>query len=256
MPTSAERRHLAVIPARGGSKRLPRKNVIDFFGRPILAFTIEAAKKAGLFSRVLVSTEDEEIARIARHFRADVDRRPPELGTDGSTVVDVCVELLERLATSGNRYDTLTVLYATAPLRTALDIRQTHALLEPSRCDFSLAASEFLQPVHQALHLRADGRAEPVFSELFEKRASDVGRYAAGNGSTYCADVSAFLRTRSFSGGPLRAHLMPVDRSVDIDTADDLELARFYGKPLYGRGAKKPARRKTTPAGKRKSRRK
>jgi CMP-N-acetylneuraminic acid synthetase len=255
MPTSPDaRRHLAVIPARGGSKRLPRKNIVDFFGKPILAYSIQAARTAKIFDRILVSTDDDEIALAARRFRAEVDRRPLALGGDNKTVVEVCIELLERLTAKNEKFDTLTVLYSTAPLRNALDIKKTHALLQPGRCDYAMAATEFLQPVHQAMLLKADGVVEPVFSGLVNKRASDVGRYVVGNGSTYCAMVPAFLRDRSFTGGRMRAHLMPLERSVDIDTADDLELAWYYGRRLL-KAASGSTRAGKAAAAKKKSRR-
>jgi CMP-N-acetylneuraminic acid synthetase len=234
MPTSNEAaaRHLAVIPARGGSKRLPRKNVIDFFGRPILAHTIAAARAAGIFERILVSTEDAEILRLAQEYRAEVDARPAALGRDEATVTDVCLELLGRHAAQGDSYNTLTVLYATAPLRSAEDIRATHALLEPGHCDFAMAVTEFQQPVHQALKSDADGRLTPVFPDVASRRADVANRFVAGNGSTYSVNVSAFLRVRDFYGQPLCGHIMPLERSVDIDTAADLDLARYYGNQL------------------------
>ena len=235
MPTSneARRRHLAVIPARGGSKRLPRKNVIDFFGQPILGYTLDAARAADCFDRILVSTEDAEIARIAKQLGADVDIRPAALASDDATVIDVCLELLERLERQNESYETLSVLYATAPLRTADDIRATHSLLHRGDCEFAMAAAEFAQPVHQALRVGADGQAVPVFAELVGKRASVAGRYFAGNGSTYSVFVDSFQSKRAFYGQPLQLHVMPPERSVDIDTEDDLELARFYGLRLH-----------------------
>ncbi len=158
----------------------------------------------------------------------EVDRRAQTLASDAATIVEVCLELLQRLEEAGERYDTLTVLYATAPLRTADDIRATLSLLVPGECEFAMAAAEFEQPVHQALQLRPDGRAVPLLPELVSARADRAGRFAAGNGSTYCAFVDAFRRARSFYGQLLKLHLMPKERSVDIDTAEDLKLAMFY----------------------------
>jgi pseudaminic acid cytidylyltransferase len=232
-------RHLAVIPARGGSKRLPRKNVIDFFGKPIIAYTLDAAREARIFDRILLSTEDPEIARIAKDLGADVDGRPAELGSDAATVVDVCLELLDRLQGADEHYDTLTVLYATAPLRTGGDIRATHSLLERGKCEFAMAAVAFDKPAHQALLEQPDGTTTPVFGDLVNKRASAVGRYLAGNGSTYSVFIDKFRRVRGFYGQPLRVHVMPAERSVDIDTADDLALAKFYGERLgFGRAGR------------------
>jgi N-acylneuraminate cytidylyltransferase len=93
-----------------------------------------------------------------------------------------------------------------------------------------MAAAEFVQPVHQALRGETDGRATPLFPALVNRRASDTERYLAGNGSTYSAFVDAFRRARGFYGRPLRLHIMPRERSIDIDTAEDLALARFFGQ--------------------------
>jgi CMP-N-acetylneuraminic acid synthetase len=231
MPTSSDApRHLAVIPARGGSKRLPRKNIVDFFGKPIIAHTMAAAQAAAIFDRIIVSTDDAAIARIAKKWGGEIDSRPPALGTDEATVVDVCLELLDRLRRQGESYDTLTVLYATAPLRTAADIRATLTLLRRRECEFAMAATEFSQPVHQALREEADRLVIPLFPELVNRRAAATGRYFAGNGSTYSVFIDAFRRERGFYGRPLRLHIMPRERSVDIDTAEDLALAKFYGQ--------------------------
>lgn len=223
-------RHLAVIPARGGSKRLPRKNIIPFLGKPIIAHTIEAAQQSGVFDRVLVSTEDREIAEVASRNGGEVDMRPGALATDAATVTQVCLELLDRLERTGEIYSTLTVLYATAPLRNADDIRATHRLLAEGKCNFAMAVSEFLQPVHQALIATADGVMQPVFPDAVARRASDMPDYVAGNGSTYCVNVTAFKKSPGFYGLPLRGHVMPRERSIDIDTIDDFRLAEFYAK--------------------------
>jgi CMP-N-acetylneuraminic acid synthetase len=224
------KRHLAVIPARGGSKRLPRKNILNFLGKPIIAYTIEAARESGIFDRVLVSTEDREIAEVAKRHNGEVDVRPEALATDAATITQVCLELLDRLEKSGEAYTTLTVLYATAPLRNAADIRATHALLAEGECDFAMAVTDFAQPVHQALIAKKVSTVIPVFPEAISKRASEMERYVAGNGSTYCVNVNAFKAMPGFYGMPLRVHIMPRDRSIDIDTIDDLRLARFYGE--------------------------
>lgn len=227
---TAAGRHLCVIPARGGSKRLPRKNVIAFRGRPILAYTLDAARDAGIFTRILVSTEDAEIAEVATGLGAEVDRRPAHLGRDEATIVQVCTELLNRLEAMGQTYDSLTVLYATAPLRTAGDVRATFALLEPGACAYAMAVTPFVQPVHQALRLGPDGALTPQFPEWVTKRKDAAGAFYCGNGSTYCVAVAEFRRTGAFYGPGLRGHVMPPERSVDIDTAADLRVALAYAE--------------------------
>jgi pseudaminic acid cytidylyltransferase len=221
-----------LIPARGGSERLPRKNVLPFLGKPILAYTIEAARKAGLFDDIVVSTEDAEIAEVARRHGAMVDIRAAELARADSTVAEVCRELLTRREREGRCDSQMCCLYATAPLRNAEDIRAVMALLALPQCDFALAATAYTHYAHQALKLENDGRVSPMWPEVCELRASEVGTLVAGNGSTYAVDVAAFLAHGEFYGPGMRAHLMPFARSVDIDTAEDFALAECLARGM------------------------
>jgi len=223
---------VALIPARGGSKRLPRKNIADFFGRPIIGYTIEAATKSGCFTRVVVSTEDAEIAEVAARFGAEVDRRPASLASDAATVGAVCVDFLERERAAERAWQHLCVLYPTAPLRTAEDIRGVMGLLEPGRCDFAMAVTRYDLPPHQALKLGPEGALEPMWPDLIARRSSDVPALCVDNGSTYGVGVPAFLKQPGFYGPGLRGHMMPRERSFDIDTGIDLDLARWAGERL------------------------
>ncbi len=223
-------RRVALIPARGGSKRLPRKNVLDFLGKPIMAWTIEAALETGLFERVVVSTEDDEIAAIGQKFGAEIDRRDPSLATDQARVVDVCLDFLNREEEQGRIYDVLCCLYATAPLRNAADIAATLALLSPGVCDFSKAVTHYGMPPHQALKLGEDGSVTPMWPDLVNERESDIGELVVDNGSTYTVSVPAFRQEKGFYGPGLRAHIMPRTRSQDIDEALDLEIAKFFAE--------------------------
>jgi CMP-N-acetylneuraminic acid synthetase len=216
---------VALIPARGGSKRLPRKNVIDFLGRPIIAYTIDAALESGCFDRVAVSTEDDEIARIAELCGAEVDHRPARLAGDDIGLVQVCLDFLDREAEAGRDWDMLACLYATAALRTARDIRETAALVRSGRCRFAMAVTPYVQYPHQALKLAADGGLSPMWPDLVTKRGSDLPPLRAGNGTTYVVDVAEFRLHRTFYGPGLRGYEMPTERSVDIDTKADLDYA-------------------------------
>jgi CMP-N-acetylneuraminic acid synthetase len=219
-------RRIALIPARGGSKRLPRKNLIDFLGKPIIAWTIEAARESGIFEKVVVSTEDEEIATVAKKHGVAIDERKNELASDSARISDVCLDYLSR----NEGVDILCCLYATAPLRTASDIKSVVELIKPGICDFSIAATYFDLPPHQALKVQQDNFVTPQWPELVNMRSADIGLLAVDNGSTYAVNVAAFQKTRSFYGSNMRAHLMPRERSQDIDEAIDLELARFYAQ--------------------------
>lgn len=221
---------IAVIPARGGSKRLPRKNIIAFLGKPIIAYTIEAALACGLFDRVIVSTEDAEIATVAKQFGAWVLDRPQSLATDTATVVDVCLDLLDREEKAGQHYTTMCCLYATSPLRNVQDIRDTMNLVTSGQCDFAMAITEYSLPPHQALRIGRLGFLEPMWPQLVHLRSQEVGPLYVDCGSTYVVSVPKFRELRTFYGPGLRGHILPRDRSVDIDVQEDLEFAIYLGK--------------------------
>ena len=223
---------VAIIPARGGSKRLPRKNIIDFRGKPIIAYTIEAAIDSRLFDRVIVSTEDQEIAEISRRFGASVSERPKQLAADSAKVVQVCLDFLRSEEKEGRSYSVICCLYATAPLRSAEDIKKTVQLIEPGVCDFSMAVTEFDQPPHQAMLVKPDNFLEPMWPDLVFVREGDLGRLCVDNGSTYAASVEKFMKLGHFRGSNARAYFMPRSRSVDINVPEDLEMALYYAQKL------------------------
>jgi pseudaminic acid cytidylyltransferase len=225
-------RRLAIIPARARSKRLPHKNLLPFRGRPMLTHTVEAALTSRCFDRVLVSTEDDEIASVARTAGAEILERSCELASDTARVTDVCLDVLAREERAGRDYDVFACLYATAPLRGAKDIAAVLALLDSNSTNFAMAVVSYALPPHQALRVAEDGTLSPMWPELIELRASDVGPLVVDNGSTYAAKVAAFRAQKSFYGPGLRGHLMPRERSVDIDERDDYELAGWYAEKL------------------------
>lgn len=224
----ADFKTICIIPARGGSKRLPRKNVADFLGKPIIAYTVEAALQcADLFSRVLVSTEDEEIAEIAKRAGAELARRPPELASDKARIVDVCIDLIDSEAMAGRSYDVLCCLFATAPMRTADDIRNTMSLINPGRVDFAMAVTNYDLPAHQAMRQNADGTLSAMWPDLVNARSQDIGELLCDNGSTYAASIEPFRRHRTFHGPGVLGYHMPRRRSIDIDLPEDLDMARL-----------------------------
>jgi pseudaminic acid cytidylyltransferase len=223
---------VAIIPARGGSKRLPRKNIVDFLGQPIIAYTIKAAVDSGCFDRVLVSTDDEEISVVAEHAGAIVARRSDKLATDTSTVVEVCIDLLDREAAAGRHWQTMGCLYATAPLRNAHDVRATMKLLQPGFCGFSMAVTSYDLLPSAALKYSPDGTLTPMWPELINLRTSELPRMRVDNGSTYGVIVDDFRRSLTFYGPGLRGYDMPRERSVDIDTHHDLALAIWHAKNI------------------------
>ncbi len=223
---------LAIIPARGGSKRLPGKNTLDFRGQPIIAHTINAALQSGCFDKIIVSTEDEHIAEVALRFGSEVLKRSPELASDTARVVDVCSRVIEDERSRGRDYEAMCCLYATSPLRNAEDIRNTVALLQPGECDFAMAITRYYYSPHQALRPDSRGYLQPVWPTMINLQSQAAGEMLVDNGSTYAVVVSAFLREKSFYGPDLRGYVMPRQRSVDIDDLQDFELAELYAEKI------------------------
>jgi len=228
-------RILGIIPARGGSKRFPRKNIAPFRGRPAILATVDAARESGVFARCVVSTEDDEIAAITIEASGEVERRSAALATDSATVADVSLDLLDREARAGRHYDAICALYAPAVLRDAEDIRATCALLSPGECDFAQAICRYDHYAHQAMKFLDAGYLEPMWPELADLCAKALPTLVCGNGSTYAALVPAFRAAGgSFVGSRMRGHEMPRWKSVDIDYPEDLELAEFFAAKHEG----------------------
>jgi len=223
-------RRVCIIPARGGSKRFPRKNVAPFQGKPIISYSIQAALHSDLFDRVIVSTEDAEISDISAKYGAEVSQRPPELASDQARVVDVCLDLLAQLESSGQLPDQFCCLYATSPLRNAGDVDAVLSLLEPDTCDFAMAVTLYPFPPHQALKMQSDGGLTPMWPELVNLKSQEVPQLVVDNGSTYAVSTEAFRAVGSFYGPNMRGHLMPANRSVDIDMPEDMDLALYYAR--------------------------
>jgi N-acylneuraminate cytidylyltransferase len=215
---------ICLIPARGGSKRIPRKNLLPLHGRPLLAYTIETARKSGIFSRVVVSSDDDEILSLAAREGAETDRRPDALGGDRVRFVEVLTEFLTRSAGDATH---IAVLLPTCPFRTEHDIRAAHALMlaapEPS---FVVSVREYEFPPEFALEL--DGaRIRVLHPEVYaaSTQTQSVGKSFHPNGAIYFAPIPLYLSTRSFFREPLLGYLMPPERSLDIDNLYQFEIA-------------------------------
>lgn len=225
---------ICIIPARGGSKRLPRKNVVDFFGKPMIAYSIEAAKAAGRFERVVVSSEDAETLEVARKYGADPVERKSALASDSARISEVLLDFLDQEEKAGRKHGIIGCLLAAAPLRRAEDVAAVIDLINPGACDFAMAVTQYDLPPHQALRLGDDGALKPMWPDLVNLRDGQVGKLVVDNGSTYAATVDAFRKQRNFYGSPLRGHIMPRERSVDLNSSVDLEIAKVHYRQLNG----------------------
>lgn len=217
-----------LIPARGGSKRLPRKNVADFLGRPIIAYTIEAALSSALFDKVVVSTEDPEIADVAAACGATVARREAGLASDTARIIDVCLDYIAEREKEGICPDVLCVPLATAPMRGPQDIRSVCELVTSGTHEFAMAVTTYGHPPFQALRDDGAGNLVPMWPEVVNLRSNELPQAYVDNGSTYCFSVLAFKVQQTLYGKRLGGYVMPRGRSVDIDDQTDFELALYW----------------------------
>lgn len=215
---------LALIPARGGSKSLPRKNVLPLGGIPLIAHTIRAAQSASLVTRVAVSTEDAEIAEIAGRFGADVVDRPMELASDEASSESALLHALSHLdAAEGYRPDIVCFLQCTSPLTAAEDIDNVLAKLISAKADTALAVTRF----HYFLwRLNADGNAVGVNHDKAARlRRQDREAEFLETGAVYAMDANGFRQARHRFFGQTVVHEMPAARVLEIDDPEDFELA-------------------------------
>jgi len=222
-------RILGLIPARGGSKGLPGKNVLDLSGRPLIAWTIAAALDSDVLDTVVVSTDDLTIAAASIDAGADVPfMRPSPLACDDASMVDTVLHAVDSLAGEGRVYDAVMVLQATSPLRSAQDLRDAENLFDPTGGVDSVVS--VVQTAHSPLWantLPEDRRmCDFMRPEVLGKRRQDLPTYYRLNGAIYLITVEALRRQRTFIGQHTVALVMPADRSVDIDTIIDFEVAR------------------------------
>lgn len=223
--------NIAIIPARGGSKRLSRKNILEFLGQPIIHYTIEAAQKSGLFQMIVVSTEDDEIAKCVAPTGCIIHWRSSHLATDKARVVHVLRDLLlEYQKKSGLQFEYLCCLYPTAPLRDETDICKSYELLITSRADFCLAVSQYDYSPFFAFNIDDALRIQRRWPEIFKLPSWEKPRVVVDNGSIYWAQVSAFLSIGELEGENSVGYLMPRRKGIDIDTEEDFQLAEYFAK--------------------------
>jgi len=218
---------IAVIPARGGSKRIPRKNIRAFHGQPIIAYSIEAALRSGLFDRVIVSTDDEEIAAVAVEHGAEAPfRRPATLADDHTGTNAVARHAIGWFGQQGQPVTEVCCLYATAPFVTPQDLRDARSLLGPD-LDFVFAATRFRFPVQRALVRNAHGQVEPMFPQWIGARSQDLPEAVHDAGQFYWGWPAAFLRHDVPFLARAATYELPSHRVQDIDTLEDWTRAEL-----------------------------
>jgi len=224
-------KYLAIIPARGGSKRLKGKNLMEMAGKPLLAWTIEAALESGVFERISVNTDDSDIAREAIRLGAGLPfQRPPHLGTDHSTTIDVLLNQLQKEADAGITCDFVVLLQPTSPLRTAEDIRAAVLLLEEKQADAVISVCKTEHSPLWSNTLPENLSLEGFIPQQIQKTPSQqLPVYYRLNGAIYICRTQRLIQEQTlFLSSSVYAYVMSRKNSIDIDDQVDFDLASLY----------------------------
>lgn len=224
---------VAVIPARGGSKRIPRKNIREFVGKPMIAHSIECALECGLFERVIVSTDDDEIARIAREFGAEAPfRRPENISGDRSGTREVIEHSIDWLRQEGTIPAVVCCIYATAPFIRSDDLKQGLEELEARNWRYVFSATTFEFPVFRSFKMDATGGLEMLFPEHYETRSQDFPEVLHDAGQFYWARRDTWLSNAKIFAKTSTVIRIPRWRVQDIDTEEDWRRAEIVWRLL------------------------
>jgi CMP-N-acetylneuraminic acid synthetase len=230
MDAMVNKKHVAIIPARGGSKRIPKKNILDLAGKPMIAYTIEAALESQMFEDVIVSTDSPEIAEIAEKCGASVPFLRTQYSDDFVSVSTVTKFVLEQLQEINKSYDIVTQLMPNCPLRGSNQIIEALTNFIDNNHNFQISCFKYgwMNPwwAHEMLE---NGAAKPVFpDDMRNRRSQDQPDLYCPTGAIWIADVQSFMQQGTFYGNDYRFFPMDWKYAVDIDDYEDLEMAAYF----------------------------
>ncbi len=219
---------IAIVPARGGSKRIPRKNIKPFCGKPMISWSIEAARLSGCFDRIIVSTDDVEIAEVARAAGAEVPfMRPLELSDDHTGTTPVIAHAIEWMNAHAGEVDVACCIYATAPFVQAEDLQCGFDVLQQSGADYAFSVTSYAFPIQRAIRITTAQRVEMFSPEYFNTRSQDLEEAFHDAGQFYWGRSDAWLAGRSLFSNAAAPVLLPRHRVQDIDTPEDWRRAEL-----------------------------
>lgn len=225
---------VAIITARGGSKRLPGKNVLPLAGVPLLAWSVNAAVAYGDFAHIIISSDSDQYCDLAlAHGATRAIKRSVELSSDSATSFDVVSDVLERERQAGRDWTQFVLLQPTSPFRNAQDISQAMSLFDSRRPEAVVSVCETECPVEWTGRLDPDlGMSEFTAYAKSNRRTQDLPRSYRLNGAIYCLNVEAFETQRTFVPTGALAYAMPRSRSIDVDTEEDFAIAQFLASRM------------------------
>jgi CMP-N-acetylneuraminic acid synthetase len=228
---------VAVIPARGGSKRIPRKNIIDFYGKPMIAWTIQSALETSLFERVFVSTDDTEIADTSREYGAEVPFLRDKAADDTAPVSEATIAALEQIAAHLRlQPDHVVQLMPNCPLRGATDIENAWRHYLEKRAGFQLSCFQYaMANPFWAATLDENGRPTPLFPDALKTRSQDLPTLYCPTGAIWIAETKALTAAGTFYGPEHIFCELSWQAALDIDTPEDLAIARSVAQASFGK---------------------
>lgn len=219
--------NVAIITARGGSKRIPRKNIKDFLGKPIIVYSIEIALNSGLFDYVMVSTDDDEIAEVAKRYGAEVPfMRSKETADDFTGTAEVVIEVLNDLQKIGKQFDHACCIYPTAPFISKQTIKEAYDLMVTNKFDSVFPVCAFSYPIQRALQI-IDSKTSMVWEENLNMRSQDLAPRYHDAGQFYWLNIEAFLKERKLFTQNTGSVVLNELQVQDIDNEMDWKLAEL-----------------------------
>jgi N-acylneuraminate cytidylyltransferase len=227
---------IAVIPARGGSKRIPRKNIKTFNGKPMIAWSIEAAKTSGLFERIIVSTDDAEIAEVSKQWGAEVPfTRPAELSNDFAATTEVIAHAAQWAIDQALDLESVCCIYATAPFVQVGDIKRGCEALDSGDWDYAFTVTDFAAPIFRSFKQTEQGGLEMFFPEYFGTRSQDLPVALHDAGQFYWGRPEAWMQGKRIFDDRSKPIVIPRWRVQDIDTLEDWDRAEILAPVIMGR---------------------
>lgn len=224
---------ICIITARGGSKRIPRKNIKNFCGKPIIAYSIEAAMTSQIFNTVMVSTDDEEIAQIAKQYGAAVPFLRSQENSDGyASTADVIIEVINEYQNLGIIFDNICCLYPTAPFVTSSNLREGHEMLYKNNFDSVFSVCTFSSPILRALKISSSKKIDMIWEENINKRSQDLQPTYYDAGQFYWLNTNSFLKDKKLFTNNSGGFIRPEMEVQDIDNYSDWKLAEIKFKIL------------------------
>lgn len=225
---------IAIIPARGGSKGVVKKNLRHLHGKPLIYYTIHAAQQSKIINQIVVSSDDNEILNVAQREGAEIIRRPIEISGDSSSTIDAVLHVINVNREQGNNPKVIALLQPTSPLRTTNDIDAALDIFSNNECDSVISVVASSHPPFWTM-IKKNTFLLPLFDQKYLKmRRQDLPKTYHPNGAIFIASVETIQRTRSFFGKKTKPYIMPNDRSIDIDSEFDFFLAESLMKYCGG----------------------